>query len=303
MGIRVVQRRSTVLGIVLLLVLFASGAALTLRLLLGGRVPGLTPRRVAILPIVGIIDSERTFVRDLESFREDPSVRAFVLEIRSPGGGVGASQAIHATLSRLRDEDDRPVLAWIGDVGASGGYYVALPADSIFALPGSITGSIGVIMQFPNAGELLRKVGVELEVVKSGALKDLGSPVRELSESERAVLQGLVDDVWEQFVDAVAEGRDMEREAVVPLADGRVFSGEQARELGLVDRIGTLQDAVDAAGRMAGIGERPSVVRPFERRVGLLDLVGGIEESRLAGWIRAFASGARAAPRLRYEWP
>lgn len=303
MGIRVVQRRSTVLGIVLLLVLFASGAALTLRLLLGGRVPGLTPRRVAVLPIVGIIDSERTFVRDLEAFREDPSVRAFVLEIRSPGGGVGASQAIHATLSRLRDEDDRPVLAWIGDVGASGGYYVALPADSIFALPGSITGSIGVIMQFPNAGELLRKVGVELEVVKSGALKDLGSPVRELSESERAVLQGLVDDVWEQFVDAVAEGRDMDREAVVPLADGRVFSGEQARELGLVDRIGTLQDAVDAAGRMAGIGERPRVVRPFERRVGLLDLVGGIEESRLAGWIRAFASGARAAPRLRYEWP
>jgi protease-4 len=303
MGIRVVQRRSTVFGIVLLLVLFASGAILTVRLLLGGRVPGLTPRRVAVLPIVGIIDSERTFVRDLETFRDDPSVRAFVLEIRSPGGGVGASQAIHATLTRLRQEDERPVVAWIGDVGASGGYYVALPADSIFALPGSITGSIGVIMQFPNAEELLRKVGVELEVVKSGALKDLGSPVRELSEPEREVLQGLVDDVWEQFVGAVAEGRDMPREEVVPLADGRVFSGEQALELGLVDGIGTLQDAVDAAGRMSGIGDRPHVVRPLERRVGLFDLVGGIEESRLAEWIRFISSGARSAPRIRYEWP
>lgn len=303
MGIRVVQRRSTVLGIVLLLVLFASGTALTLRLLLGGRVPGLTPRRVAVLPIVGIIDSETRFVRDLETFRNDPSVRAFVLEIRSPGGGVGASQAIHATLTRLRQEDERPILAWIGDVGASGGYYVALPADSIFALPGSITGSIGVIMQFPNAEELLRKVGVELEVVKSGALKDLGSPARELSEAERDILQGLVDDVWEQFVAAVAEGRGLDRADVVPLADGRVFSGEQALDLGLVDRIGTLQDAVDAAGRMAGLGERPRVVRPLERRIGLLELVGGIEESRLAGWIRSFTSGARAAPRLRYEWP
>jgi protease-4 len=303
MGIRVVQRRSTVFGIVLLLVLFASGAILTVRLLLGGRVPGLTPRRVAVLPIVGIIDSERTFVRDLETFRDDPSVRAFVLEIRSPGGGVGASQAIHATLTRLRQEDERPVVAWIGDVGASGGYYVALPADSIFALPGSITGSIGVIMQFPNAEELLRKVGVELEVVKSGALKDLGSPVRELSEPEREVLQGLVDDVWEQFVGAVAEGRDMPREEVVPLADGRVFSGEQALELGLVDGIGTLQDAVDAAGRMSGIGDRPHVVRPLERRVGLFDLIGGMEESRVAEWIRLISSGARSAPRIRYEWP
>ena len=256
------QRRTGIFGIVLLLVLFASGAFLTARLLLGGRVPGLTKKRVAVLPIVGIIDSETRFVRELQAFRDDPSVRAFVLEIRSPGGGVGASQSIHAELQRLRMEDDRPLIAWIGEIGASGGYYVALPADSIFALPGSITGSIGVIMQFPNAEELFRKVGVELEVVKSGRLKDMGSPVRELSEEERQVLQGLVDDVWNQFVDAVVDGRDMGRTQVVDLADGRVFSGEAAWELGLVDRLGTLQDALDAAGRMSGLGERPRVVRP-----------------------------------------
>ena len=210
--------------------LFASGAFLTARLLLGGRVPGLTQKRVAVLPIVGIIDSETRFVRELQAFRDDPSVRAFVLEIRSPGGGVGASQSIHAELQRLRMEDDRPLIAWIGAIGASGGYYVALPADSIFALPGSITGSIGVIMQFPNAEELFRKVGLELEVVKSGSLKDMGSPARELSEEERQVLQGLVDDVWNQFVDAVVDGRDMSRTQVVRLADGRVLSGEAAME-------------------------------------------------------------------------
>ncbi len=283
--------------------LFASGAFLTARLLLGGRVPGLTKRRVAVLPIVGIIDSETRFVRELQAFRDDPSVRAFVLEIRSPGGGVGASQSIHAELQRLRMEDDRPLIAWIGSIGASGGYYVALPADSIFALPGSITGSIGVIMQFPNAEELLRKVGVELEVVKSGSLKDMGSPARELSEQERQVLQGLVDDVWNQFVDAVVEGRDLDRAQVVKLADGRVLSGEAAWEQGLVDRLGTLQDALDAAGRMSGLGERPRTVRPARETISLLDLLGGVDETRFAAWVQKLGTGAGATPRLNYEWP
>ncbi len=290
-------------AIILLLVLFASGAYLTGRLLLGGHVPGLTKKRVAVLPVVGIIDSDARFVKELQQFRDDPSVRAFVLEIRSPGGGVGASQAIHGELLRLRREDDRPLVAWIGDIGASGGYYVALPADSIFALPGSITGSIGVIMQFPNAEELFRKVGVELEVVKSGDLKDMGSPVRELTEAERQILQGLVDDVWEQFVNAVAAGRDMPRSQVEALADGRVFSGERAWEYGLVDRIGTLQDALDAAGRMAGLGERPRTVYPAREKVGLLELLGGVDESRIAAWIRSVGTGAATTPRLRYEWP
>ena len=298
------QSRNGVLGLLLILLLFASGAILSARLLFGDRLPGLTQDRVAILPVNGIIESERQFVRDLTAFREDPSVRAFVMEIRSPGGGVGASQAIHGELERLRREDERPVVAWIGDVGASGGYYVALPADSIFALPGSITGSIGVIMQFPNAEELFRKVGVELEVVKSGRLKDIGSPVRELSEEERRVLQELVDDVWNQFVDAVAQGREMDRLLVEELADGRIYSGERALEMGLIDRLGTLQDALDAAGEMAGLGERPRTVRPTHQRIGLLDLLlGGIEESRLASWVAPVTAGAQPSPRLRYEWP
>ncbi|MGW8283606.1 MAG: signal peptide peptidase SppA, partial [Gemmatimonadota bacterium] len=267
------QRRTGIFGIALLLVVFGSGAFLTARLLLGGRVPGLTRNRVAVLPITGIIESESRFLQELQAFRDDPSVRAFVLEIRSPGGGVGASQSIHAALQRLRLEDDRPLIAWIGEIGASGGYYVALPADSIFALPGSITGSIGVVMQFPNAEELFRKVGVKLEIVKSGRLKDMGSPVRDLTDEERLVLQQLVDDVWNQFVDAVVEGREMDRGRVVELADGRVFSGEEARRQGLVDQLGTLQDATDAAGRMSGLGEHPRIVRPSRETVGLLELI------------------------------
>ena len=265
--------------------------------------PGLTKKRVAVLPVIGVINSERRFVEDLNGFREDPSVKAFVLEIRSPGGAVGPSQAIYGELQRLKREDDRPLIAWIGDVGASGGYYVALPADSIFALPGSITGSIGVIMQFPNAEELLRKVGVELEVVKSGRLKDIGSPARDLSEEERLVLQGLVDDVWNQFVEAVVLGRDLSRARVEELADGRVYSGESARDEGLVDRLGTLQDALDAAGRMAGLGENPRTVRPAQEKLGLLELLGGVDESRLAKLLESLSTGARSTPRLRYEWP
>jgi len=297
------QRRTGILGIALLLVVFASGAFLTARLLLGGRVPGLTRNRVAVLPITGIIESETRFVQELQTFRDDPSVRAFVLEIRSPGGGVGASQSIHAALQRLQLEDDRPLIAWIGEIGASGGYYVALPADSIFALPGSITGSIGVIMQFPNAEELFRKVGVELEIVKSGRLKDMGSPVRDLTDEERLVLQQLVDDVWNQFVDAVVEGREMDRDRVVELADGRVFSGEEARRQGLVDQLGTLQDATDAAGRMSGLGEHPRIVRPSRETVGLLELIRGVDEARFAGWLQRIRTGAGTIPRLSYEWP
>ena len=131
----------------------------------------------------------------------------------------------------------------------------------------------------------------------------MGSPVRELSEEERQVLQGLVDDVWNQFVDAVADGRDMDRARVVELADGRVFSGERAWEQGLVDRLGTLQDAVDTAGRMSGLGERPRIVRPSREKVSLLDLLSGVDETRIAAWIQMVKTGAGGTPRLNYEWP
>jgi protease-4 len=146
-------------------------------------------------------------------------------------------------------------------------------------------------------------VGVELEVVKSWRLKDIGSPVRDLSEEERQVLQDLVDDVWRQFVEAVVLGRDLSRARVEELADGRVYSGERARDEGLIDRLGTLQDALDAAGRMGGLGENPRTVRPTQEKVGLLELLGGVEESRLATLLESVSGGASSMPRLKYEWP
>ncbi len=297
------HRRTTVLSIALLLAFFAMGAAIVGRLLLGGQVPLVSSGRVAVIPVTGIIESDAFFQRQLAKFRDDETVEGFVIEIRSPGGVAGAAQSMYAELRRVRDEDDRPVIAWIGDVGASGGYYVALAADSILALPGSITGSIGVIIEFPNTEELLRKVGIGLEVVKSGELKDMGSPVRDPTEEERRVLQELVDDVHEQFVSAVHDNRDLTRPRILELADGRVLSGARAVEVGLVDRTATLREAVAVAGRMAGLGDDPRVVRPAERRLGLWDLLRGIEETRLRSLVGGALDRALIGPRVRYQWP
>lgn len=296
------QRRTTVLNIALLFAFCAIGAVIVGRLLLGGSVPLVASGRVAVIPVTGIIESDDVFRSRLERYRDDESVRAFVIEIRSPGGVAGAAQSMYEELLRVREEDDRPVIAWIGDVGASGGYYLALAADSILALPASIVGSIGVIIEFPNTEELLRKVGIGLEVVKSGDLKDMGSPVRDLTEEERRVLQDLVDDVHAQFVSAVQEGRGLARERVLELADGRVVSGSRAVDAGLVDRTATLREALSVAGRMSGLGDDPRTVRPAERRLGLWDLVQGVEESRVRSLVRSVLDRSLVGPRLRYQW-
>lgn len=297
------HRRSTILSIVLLLAVFGGGVFLASRLLLNRDGPVIRGDRVAVIPLVEIIGPgvERKFVGHLRQFERSSSVRAFVVEIRSPGGTVGASQSIYSAIRTLRETDDRPVIAWIGDVGASGGYYAALGADSIFALPGSITGSIGVIMEFPNAEELMRKVGLGLEVVKSGPFKDTGSPARPISEAERAVLQSVVDDVYLQFVAAVTENRPLNEEEARALADGRIYSGEQAADLQLLDGLATLSETIDIAGELAGLGKDPQTVRPRERRVGLMDLLSGISESRLREWFGGFLPEA-ASPRLLYQW-
>ncbi len=297
------RRRSTILAIVLILGIFATGIIVAGRLLVGGNVPVIRGDRVAIIPIAEIIgpQAERTFVNNLREFERNSAVRAFVLEIRSPGGTVGASQSIYSAIRVLREADDRPVIAWIGDVGASGGYYAALGADSIYALPGSITGSIGVIMEFPNARELLDKIGLQLEVIKSGEFKDLGSPVRPLSEEDRAVLQGVVDDVWHQFVEAVAENRPLDLEQAEALADGRIFTGEQALEYQLIDGLASLSEAIDIAGEMAGLGKDPETVRPRQKRMSWLDLISGVSETRLRELLGHFVPAA-ATPRMLYQW-
>jgi len=184
---------------------------------------------------------------------------------------VGPSQELYEEVRKLRGK--KPVVASMGAVAASGGYYIACGAQKIYANPGTITGSIGVLMQFVNVQDLIEKIGVRGMVVKSGAFKDMGSPIRRMTPEERRLLQAVIDNVHGQFVEAVAAGRGLDGRRVAAMADGRIFSGEQAKELGLVDALGNLQDAVAEAGRMAKIEGEPRVVTPPKKRLSILELL------------------------------
>src|SRR2546425_745271 len=195
--------------------------------------------RVAIVELEGIIVDVEELLKDLKGHRDNPLVRAVVIRINSPGGIVGPTQELHDAIRRVR-QAGKPVVASLGAVAASGGYYVAVAADQIYANPGTLTGSIGVIMQMANLENLMKKVGVEYVVIKSGQFKDVGNISRPMTAEERRVLQALLDDVHRQFIDAVAQGRHLDRARVVGFADGRVFSGAQAKTLGMVDELGGL---------------------------------------------------------------
>jgi protease-4 len=227
--------------------------------------------RVAIVELEGMISEVDDLVREVKSHRENPQVKAVVMRINSPGGVVGPTQELHQALMRVR-EAGKPVVASLGSVAASGGYYTAVAADRIYANPGTLTGSIGVIMQMANVQDLFKKVGVEYVVVKAGTYKDLGNFSRQMTPEERRVLQTLLDDVHAQFIDAVAEGRKLDRAEVVKFADGRVFSGVQAKNLRMVDTLGSLEDAVNEAAKLAGLTVPPAVIRP-SRRFSVFDLL------------------------------
>ena len=227
--------------------------------------------RVAIVELEGLITDVDDLVRDLKAHRENPSVRAVVIRINSPGGVVGPTQELYDAIRRVR-EAGKPVVASLGAVAASGGYYAAVACDQIYANPGTLTGSIGVIMQLANVEQLMKKVGVEYVVVKAGAFKDVGNIGRPMTPEERRVLQTLLDDVHAQFIGAVAAGRKLERSEVAQFADGRVFSGVQAKDLKMVDALGGLEDAVLAAAKLAGLPSPPSVIQP-KRHFSIMDLL------------------------------
>jgi len=234
-----------------------------------GSLPG--GARVAVVELEGVILDADLLVRQLREHEENAAVRAVVLRINSPGGVVAPTQEIAGAVQRLR-RAKKPVVASMGSVAASGGYYVATAADRIFANPGTLTGSIGVVMQMANVEGLLKKVGVDYVVIKSGRFKDMGNFSRIMTVEERQILQALLDDVYAQFVGAVAEGRGLDREAVLRFADGRIYSGRQAQALKMVDELGGLEEAAEAAGRLAGIQGRPKLLYP-RRRFSLLDLL------------------------------
>jgi len=201
-------------------------------------------------------------LKQLREARLDPRTRAVVVRVNSPGGSVAASQEIHREISKIREEG-KPVVISMADVAASGGYYISVAADKIMANPGTTTGSIGVIMQFANLEELYENLGIDFETIKMGEYKDLGDASRPITQEEREVMKAMADDVFDQFVEAVAQGRDMSREDALELADGRVFTGRQALEKGLVDDMGDLYDAVDTAARLADL-EDP-VIKDYSR--------------------------------------
>ncbi|HET7904272.1 MAG TPA: signal peptide peptidase SppA [Candidatus Eisenbacteria bacterium] len=250
--------------------------------------------RVGLVEVVGEIDATGSVIDQLDRMDRDPTVKAVVVRLDSPGGGVAASQEIYDAVRRIRD-DGKPVIASMGGVAASGAYYVACAADSIVANPGTLTGSIGVIMSFPNTEELFRKVGLRFETIKTGKFKDVGSMWRPMTDEERALLQGVLANVYDQFIEAIVEGRGMAREEILPYADGRIFSGDQAAEYGFVDRLGSLEDAIEMAGEMAGIAGRPSVVRKERRRISVFDFL----EERMNPVKNLVGSGPRLEYRLR----
>jgi protease-4 len=268
-----VGRRASVLALALLLYIGVAGLfLLTVSGLGAGREAGLGfGARVAVVEVEGMIVDAEEVLLDLKAHRENPLVRAVVVRVNSPGGVVAPTQEIYQAMLRLR-ESGKPVVASLGAVAASGGYYIATAADEIYANPGTLTGSIGVIMQLANVESLMKKVGVEWVVVKAGAFKDLGNVGRPMTPEERRVLQALLDDVHAQFITAVAEGRKLARADVVRFADGRVFTGTQAQSLRMVDELGGLEDAIDAAARLAGLAVPPRVIPP-RRRFSIFDLV------------------------------
>ena len=227
--------------------------------------------RVAVVELAGLIVDVDDQLRELRAYRDNPGVRAVVIRINSPGGAVAPTQELYEAIRRLRAAG-KPVVASLGAVAASGGYYVAVAADQIYANPGTLTGSIGVVMQMANLNALMKKVGVEYVVVKSGEFKDVGNFARPMTAEERRILQTLLDDVHGQFIGAVADGRKLDRAEVRRFADGRVFSGSQAKALRMIDALGGLEEAVDGAATLAGLPKPPRVIFP-RRRFSFFDLL------------------------------
>ncbi|MBP2644582.1 MAG: signal peptide peptidase SppA, type [Firmicutes bacterium] len=226
--------------------------------------------RIAVIYVDGVIaggHSQSLFgnkegtdevIHQLHQARDDKAVKAVVLRINSPGGSAPASQEVGAEIIKLR-QSGKVVIASMGDVAASGGYWIAAVTDKIYASPATMTGSIGVYIPYANWQELYQKIGIRQEKIKSGPHKDILSPDRPMTPEERAILQAMVDDLYNQFVAVVAEGRHMDVEKVKELADGRIFTGSQAKTAGLVDELGTMYDAIDGAAELAGIKGKPVI--------------------------------------------
>lgn len=216
--------------------------------------------KIALVEINDVIMSSEKTVEQIKRYREDKSIKAIILRINSPGGGVAASQEIYEEVKKTRDSG-KIIVVSMGSIAASGGYYIAVGSSLIVANPGTLTGSIGVIAQFISIKDLAEKLGITQTTIKSGSLKDAGNPFRQMNDSDKAYFQEVVDNSFSQFLDVVAKERKMSKETLLPYANGRVFTGLQAKEYGLIDSLGTFEDAIRITGKMAGIEGEPRIVR------------------------------------------
>lgn len=259
----------------------------------------LSTHKVAIIPIEGEIFESRETLEALERYADNSTVKAIVIRINSPGGAIAPSQEIYSAIRRTRQESGKPIVASMDSVAASGGYYIAAACDSIVANPGTITGSIGVVLQWFDMEELVRWAKMKPETITSGPLKAAGSPFRELSEQERQYFQRIVLQLHSQFVRAIAEGREgkISQAEVAKIADGRVFTGEEAKALKLVDELGTIDDAVSSAAKLAGIKGDPATIWPKRREPTLFDVLGGDAATTAVQKVLS-----RRLPQFLYRW-
>jgi protease-4 len=292
------RRHPVILGLTLLVFIgfVAIIAIYGLGLLGGDGWPFSLQGKVGIIPIEGIIGDSGELVEQINEFADDRRIKAVVLRIDSPGGGVAPSQEIYQAVRELKKK--KKVVASMGSVAASGGYLIAVAADRVVANPGSITGSISTVMHYANVEELLKKVGVRSSVVKSGKFKDIGSPTREMTAEEKSLIQAIVDDIYDQFVRTIAENRKLPLQRIFELADGRIFSGRQAKDLGLVDELGGLQDAVLLAGKLSGMEGTPETVHGMKKKTTLFKYLMGSMTSAVVEEIQGKAAESRGAQYL-----
>jgi protease-4 len=240
-----------------------------------GERAGLFGEKIGVVDLDGVILSPTETVDQLRKLADDDSVKAIIIHVNSPGGGVAASEEIYREVKRIRDEKKKYIASSIETVGASGAYYVSSATNKIYANGGSVVGSIGVIAEWVNYGDLMRWAKLKPELLKVGKFKDTGDPTRELTPDERAYMQGLIDNMYGQFVQAVAEGRHSKVEDIKPIADGRVWTGEQALGMHLIDGVGDFRAVVMETAKAVNISGEPSLVRAERPRKSLLDLLFG----------------------------
>lgn len=252
--------------------------------------------RVQIIDIEGELVDSRMIIDQLKRYEDSRSIKAILLNIDSPGGGVAVSQEIYTEIKRIREKKDKTIVAYLSSTGASGAYYVACAANKIVANPGTVVGSIGVIAEWVNYADLLEWAKLKEIVFKTGEFKDTGSPTRALTDNERKYFQALIDDMYVQFVEAVASGRKLELHEVRSMADGRVFTGRDAHQRKLIDEIGNFQDAVDLTARLVGFSGKPRLIRLSRQRVTLMDLLTS-DLSRLVPF-----SGQSSKSRIRFQY-